>query len=435
MLGLGHIAKHLYRNWSTYAALGKGAMALYNRYRRTSAGGRTSFRRGTAIGLRSRGLGLGRRFSNTAFNAANSFRFRSRRRSRTSRRKFKRRVRRQRRFKRRVARAIPARLKDPPKWHIYRSTMLLDNSGVPPGQPEGELLGNGQAQVDIAHGTSSQYDGLVALMCMAKQNVQLNTGLYRPFKPNGFLRVYKSYMMLFITNNSATPVYGKVGIARPRKHINALDMTPSNLANNDILNKSQVANEWQLGTAQYASIAGLGDNTVAASLGDLGLTWFNSPSFRRWYKLKIRECNWAPMECKRFIFKMRKGFSIDMATEYTLQPASGLSLGDPDAQWLESPQYFVDPEDSGFQIMHQRRGFFFTMNVHGVPGRTTGGTPVVALVQPKMDVYWLNAFKYGWGANTFREYHANPNPLGTAQPTMAIPGFGSAPGVPQLGGS
>lgn len=82
--------------------------------------------------------------------------------------------------------------------------------------------------------------------------------------------------------------------------------------------------------------------------------------------------------------------------------------------------------------MARGRGFFVSFLLHGIPARAEDSLSV-GLTQPKFDIYWLNAYKYGWRDPNYREYHVNPNPLESDQPSVAIPGFGTLPGPPQTG--
>lgn len=146
----------------------------------------------------------------------------------------------------------------------------------------------------------------------------------------------------------------------------------------------------------------------------------------------MKNVTWAPMECKKFTFKMRKGVTIDLASEYTMQPATTATA--PPVPFLDTPQYYLQPKDTGASVMWRGRGFNLSFLVHGVPARSEDNLSV-GLTPPKFDMYWINAFKYGWQDPTYREFHVNPNPLEEQIPTMAIPGFGSLPGPPQYGGS
>lgn len=341
------------------------------------------------------------------------------------------------RFARKVRRiASPGK---PPKWHIYRSTALIS---------QGETSGfttTGQTTIDIAHGTSSHYDGLVMLQAVTKNNWSVTaTGppiTYQPYMNDQFLHVKKSYMVLYMTNNSATAVYGKMAVFKPRKHINAVQMYPGPLANADLAQPNVVRNEWMNPTmisdaGGQGFINGYEDMTELVGptgLTDMGWIWQNSPSFRRLYKAKVRTVNWAPMECKKFIFKMKKNITIDTATEYTGAPATTAAEF---VDWtVPGPwSWVITPTGTGFAEMHAKRGFFVSFLLHGIPARNATES-AVGLTQPKMDIYWLNAYKYTWSELNRREFHVSaPNPLGTDPPVVAIPGFGSLPAAPQVGG-
>lgn len=345
------------------------------------------------------------------------------------------------RGKRFVARNLPNRLQDPPKWHIYRRSLSLFPGG-------GGGVTNGQFFFDIPHGLSSDYDGLVALMAAAKANVTHfgaapPAGGWAPYWPNGTLSVKKSYMMLFITNNSSTPVYAKMAVFRPRKHVNTANMQPSSLADVDITNNGdRVTNEWdRMGTVStlypqtYPEYLGMTDDVEAGGLADIGMIWQQSPSFKRFYKGKIKNLKWAPMECKKFLFKKR-GFGLDLATEYTMQPATTNPTNYP-VEWnagtVPPTAYYVTPVQTGFETMHQRRGFFVSFLAHGIPCSSdpTAQPTQMTLTAPMFDMYYINAYKYGWSPHTYRETHFNANPLSAVlDPWMAIP----MPGAIQSGG-
>lgn len=390
------------------------AHKIYQKFRGSGGGfssgvGRT-FRRGQSYGA-------------GAIYAASTHRVRSsyRRRRRVP---YRRRIalKRFKRFGRKVKRAIKSVTrhrrrgigKNPPKWHIYRSTGLLN--------PTSTFTAQGQATLDIAHGFQGHLDGLVALAQVARSNyfisglppVSLN-------HPDCTVRVHKSYMILFMTNNSNTPIYGKMAVYKPRKNINDIKLLPSALANQDLSFKQYVANEW-LGDQQlvndgflttYAAATGATENVRSTNLTDLGWIHQNSPSFNRYWKGKLKDVSWAPMECKKFTFKMRKRFVIDCNTEYTLQPSTSAST----QTWADPNSLYLTPSDSGFSYMHRSRGFFVSFLMHGIPARDAGDA-TVGLTQPKMDMYWLNAYKYSWSAINRREFHVNPNPLGAITPQI-----------------
>lgn len=303
------------------------------------------------------------------------------------------------------------------------------------------MVANGQHAIDIAHGLSSHYDGIVALQAMAKMNAKYNGSSWSPDKPIGTVQIYKSYMVLYMTNNSSTPIYGKMAVCRPRKGINIVQLTPGPCASSDIQGPAaNVANEYvgeagldNLGISDnYGDYTGLGDQ-VEQPLGvtEMGFIWQQSPAFKRMYKIKMKNITWAPMECKQFRFKMKKTVNIELATEYTLQPATTSAL--PPRNWQQGAVYYLDPLETGAAVMARGRGFFVSFLLHGIPARTVvSGAPTgVSLTMPQFDIYWLNAYKYGWRDPNFREFHVNPNPLEAQQPTMAIPGFGTLPGPPQ----
>lgn len=342
-----------------------------------------------------------------------------------------------RRFVRKVKRI--ANSGKPPKWHIYRNTALLS-----PGSSSG-FTTTGQTTIDIAHGTSAHYDGLVMLQAIAKNNVtQTAPGpppTFEPYMNDQFLHVKKSYMVLYMTNNSATSVYGKMAVFKPRKHINAIQMFPGPLANADLAQPNAVRNEWlnpvsigNLGYQQfYNQYEDMAELVGPTGLTDMGWIWQNSPSFRRIYKAKVRTVNWAPMECKKFIFKMKKHISIDTATEYTGGPAT-TAAAFVDYTNPGPFSWVITPTGTGFAEMHAKRGFFVSFLLHGIPARDADDLGV-GLTQPKMDLYWLNAYKYGWSELSRREFHVStPNPLNTAAASVAIPGFGTVAGPPQVGG-
>lgn len=349
-------------------------------------------------------------------------------------------------FKKKVRRAV-GRKGPAPKWHIFRSTAKMS--------PTTDFTATGQATMDVPHGHQTHFDGLVALQAVATQNVQNATTHYHPQSMDRYLNVQKSYMVLFITNNSATSVYGKMAVFKPRKGINDLHMWPSKIASDDLNGKdadtgagpNMPANEWisaqsmvNLGNNnEYNDYLGLTDMVGPTNLTDMGWIWQNSPAFKRYYKGKIRTVTWAPMECKKFTFKMKKRINIDTSAEYTMRPATGDLLaggltGNNPAQYGGALDWMLSSQQSGFSEMHPRRGFFVSFLLHGIPARADddGG---VGLTQPKMDMYWLNAYKYSWSSPNRREFHVStPNPLGAITPFVAIPGFGTAPGAPQVGG-
>lgn len=344
-------------------------------------------------------------------------------------------------FARKVRRALPQHLRSsPPKWHIYRSTAVLT-----PNEEGGTVLSTGQTALDIAHGTSDQYDGIVALQAVAKMNVDLinpEGTNHAPVRPWGTVVIFKSYMVLYMTNNSATPVYGKMAVIRPRRGVNHSTVLPSALASADIIGPgSNVANEYLNPDAlitldqhdTYAAYAGMTDK-VQTTLGvtDMGFIWQNSLAFKRYYKIKMKNITWAPMECKQFRFKMKKPVNMEVASEYTIQPATGTINPLEPPNWLQQPRYYLQPKDTGNSIMARGRGFFVSFLLHGIPARAEDSLSV-GLTQPKFDIYWLNAYKYGWRDPNYREYHVNPNPLESDQPSVAIPGFGTLPGPPQTG--
>lgn len=345
-----------------------------------------------------------------------------------------------------MRRSLPARLKaSPPKWHIYRSTAVINPQDE--GQPGPVTTSTGQTAVDILHGQSTHYDGVVALQAVAKMNISTQDGgvNWLPERPIGKVHIYKSYMVLYMTNNSATPVYGKMAICRPRKNINVMNLTPGVLASGDIqgptnnvtneyISPEAIGNIWGLapGTMnQYSDYAGLTELVQQPEgVTDIGFIWQNSPAFKAHYKIKMQNVTWAPMECKQFRFKMKKNVTIDLASEYTMQPATTASAYP--RPFFETPTYYLAPKDTGASVMHRGRGFSLSFLLHGIPARSEDNLSV-GLTQPKFDLFWLNAYKYGWTDPTFREYHVNPNPLEVAVPNVAIPGFGTLPGPPQLG--
>jgi hypothetical protein len=266
-----------------------------------------------------------------------------------------------------------------------------------------------------------------------------------------FLNIKKSYMLLFMTNNSATSVYGKMIVCKPRKGINSTNMWPSVMASADI-NGAQTtapgpnlaANDWVnpvtytsiLGVAEYQDFLGMTDLVGPTNLTDIGWLWHNSPAFQRYYKRpKVREITWAPMECKKLTFKFKKRINIDTSSEYTFRPAtSELPDNVTTFQFGGALDWTATPALTGFDEMHAKRGFFVSFIMHGIPARATENGPI-GLTQPNMDLYWINAYKYGWSSPGRREFHVStPNPLGSGVPVVAIPGFGTAPGNPQLGG-
>lgn len=375
--------------------------------------------------------------------AASHYRIRRRRVPRRVRHRRRVKKARFRRFAKKVRRAV-GRRGPAPKWHIFRSTAKLS--------PTSQFTATGQFNVEIPHGHSTHYDGLVALGAVAQMNVFRDVDLsYQPSFADRFLNVKKSYMVLFMTNNSATSVYGKMLIAKPRKGINNPEMWPGRIASNDLNGKDTNAgagqnaptNDWvsvqalgNLGLADaYEEYTGLTDMVGPTNLTDLGWIWHNSPAFKRYYRGKIREVTWAPMECKKFTFKMKKRINIDTSSEYTLRPATAnLGGGNIPFQYGGANDWMVSASQTGFAEMHAKRGFFVSFLMHGIPARADedGG---VGLTQPKMDMYWLNAYKYGWSSPGRREFHVStPNPLGAVTPFVAIPGFGTAPGAPQVGG-
>nr|QXP07741.1 MAG: putative capsid protein [Arizlama virus] len=372
--------------------------------------GGSSLRRGGRFGISPIG----------AVAAASSYRVRSRRFKRRRRFPGRRSGRKLKKFGRKVKRALRkvggiGGFKTPPKWHIYRQTGQIEPS------TEG-FTALGQTSFDIVHGHQTHYDGLVALQCVATGNMKLNTTDWEPRMNNGMTKVLKSYMILYMTNNSSTPVYGKMCVARPRRHVNDLVQYPSPIAEADLRERDLIPNEagnqynaFSAVSTQYNQLD-VTANVGGTSLTDMGWVWHNSVSFRRQFKAKIKEVNWAPMECKRFIFKFKRRVSIDHMSEYTMSPAT--SNANPN-QWEDNPYYLL-PVNSGFSEMHAKRGFFVSFLMHGIP--VSGATPnegVVGLTQPKMDLYWLNAYKYGWQAVNKREYHVStPNPLGSITPQM-----------------
>lgn len=437
-------------------AVGYGAQYL-SRYLRRNAGnslGRADppqmpFRRfngrRSAVMRRRRGFMTSRKLR--PYRASRSTRRPTYRRRRFSRRRigkrsrFSKRGRSSRRSsgKRFVARNLPSRLQDPPRWHIYRHTASVTDVST-----LGPTSGISQWYFDLAHGQSKDYDGLVALMCMAKANIyQATPGFSRvlPLRPMGSLRVLKSYMVLYMTNNSSTPVYVKMAVFKPRKHINDAVMRPSPLANNDIgRNGNGLPNEWWSQQAMdimnlpslYTEGIDFTDDLVNEGLAMFGVTWKSSPTFRRYYTGKIKEFQFAPQECKKFIFKKR-GFSLDMTSEYTLQPATSADQTTWPANYaVVFPSLYAVPTDTGFAEMHARRGMYISFLCNGIPAATTpqGPTPdAVTLTQPYFDMFWLNAYKYGWSPHNFREFHSNTNPLIDDDAQLAIPMPGSiAPG-------
>lgn len=376
--------------------------------------------------------------------ARRSLRFRTRSKFgkiRRSKRSFGRRPRR-RRFKTRrsggrarraskrfVARNLPSRLQDPPKWHLYRRTLSLTPAGV--------SASNQQFWFDIPHGLSSDIDGLVALMVAAKGNVvQTAPPDWQPQLPNGLLRVVKSYMILFITNNSSTPVYAKMAVFRPRKNINEGPGTyPSSLADTDLIYNSRQTKEWQPSNFTYSSVTGLTDDVTSDGLGTIGYLWQNSVAFNRFYKGKIKSLKWAPMECKKFLFK-HKGFSVDLSTEYTMQPGTTNPINWP-VPFAEPPTYYVTPKDTGFSEMHRGRGMFVSFLAHGIPVSSDPNTAPtqMTLTNPMFDMFYTNAYKYAWSPLTQREYHSNANPISAVlDPWMAVPMPGATEAGPVVTG-
>lgn len=361
--------------------------------------------------------------------AASTHRGRSGSRRRYRRRYPRRTVKKLKKFGRRVKRALKAVRKrrapgyvgkNPPKWHIYRSTALLD-AGT-------KFTATAQASLDVAHGFQGHYDGLVALAQVAQMNVKSLGGAptaYSLGTPNVYVKVLKSYMILYMTNNSNTPVYGKMAVFKPRKNINVVEQTPGQLAGFDISGQNagtRPQNEY----VNNQAIANLGfdttypgysmtDDVAATTLTDMGWTWQNSPSFQRYWKGKMKKVDWAPMECKKFVFKFKRGFTIDCTSEYTLQPSTATVPGT--GVWETTPDIYLTPSDSGFAYMHKSRGFFVSFLMHGIPARDATGTQI-GLTQPNMDMYWLNAYKYGWNTPNKKEFHVNPNPLATIAPQI-----------------
>lgn len=369
-----------------------------------------------------------------AMLAGSHYRIRHRRVPRKTR--YRRKVRRAklRRFAKKVRKAVGRKGK-PAKWHIFRSTAVLT--------PGATITTTGQGIMDIAHGHSTHYDGLVALGAVAQQNVQVTVGTPNTFAPvfaDRFLNVYKLYMILFMTNNSSTHVFGKMCICKPRKHINNPNMQPGLLADHDINGANgAVANDWQapgqmsgyFGTNNYNGFNEMTDNVGGTGLNDMGWVWQNSASFKRFYKGKIRTVDWAPMECKKFIFKMKRRVNLDTATDYTMMPATTSDVPTP---FVTNPvsSWYVNADSTGFSEMHARRGFYVSFLVHGIPARDEANTSI-GLTAPSFDMYWLNAYKYGWSSPGRREYHVNtPNPLGEITPIVAIPGFGTPSGPIQI---
>lgn len=366
--------------------------------------------------------------------AASTHRVRSGLRRRRYPKRRRRYVRKLKKFGRKVKRALkwvrkrraPGYVgKNPPKWHIYRSTSLL-NAGT-------KFTATAQASLDVAHGFQGHYDGLVALAQVAQMNIKNLGGgppvAYSLGKPNTYVKVYKSYMILYMTNNSNTPVYGKMAVFKPRKNINVVEQTPGQLAGFDISGADQstfagpsVQNEYvneqalaNLGFAQTYDGYGPTDDVRTTTLTDMGWTWQNSPSFQRYWKGKMKKVDWGPMECKKFVFKFKRSFTIDCTSEYTLQPSTTTVPGT--GVWETTPDIYLTPSDSGFAYMHKSRGFFVSFLMHGIPARDATSTNV-GLTQPNMDMYWLNAYKYGWTTPNKKEFHVNPNPLAAIAPQI-----------------
>lgn len=370
--------------------------------------------------------------------AASHFRLRSRRVPRKVR--YRRRIRRAKfqRFARKVRKAVGRKGK-PPKWHIFRSTATVTAGAT--------LIGTGQTFLDFGHGLQTHYDGLVALGAVAQMNVfKTAVGPPSTWKPDfadRFLNVYKSYMVIFITNNSSTAVYGKLMVARPRKHINDPDMYPGRLASNDLFGaQGSVPNDWvsrqgiaNLGLeTNYADYGDMTDKVAPTSLNDIGWVWHNSPSFKRYWKGKIKSFTWAPMECKKFTFKFKRRVNVDTASEYTMNPATTDPANVP-VDFMVNPvqDWMLTPAESGFSQMHRGRGAMISFLVHGVPARDDQGG--MGLTIPNLDCYWINGYKYGWSSPGRREFHvSSPNPLtDSTDVQVAIPAFGSAPGPIQVG--
>lgn len=426
----GRAAGHLWKHRNKYATAGRLLWKGYQMYNNSRGGGASS-RTSLRAMPRSRSRGSDGAPAG-AMLAASHYRIRRRKRlPRRLRRVIRRRRVKKARFRRAVRRAVGS--KSVPKWIIFRSTALLS--------PTSQFTTTGQTLVDIAHGHQSHYDGIVAMQQAAKMNIAygISPAPTAPDIASTYCRVKKSYMVLFITNNSVTPVYGKMAVFKPRKHINLVSLQPSAVANADIESSTgPVANEYvsqqayaNLGIGpNYSDYDGFTDGVLPTNLTDIGWIWQNSTSFKKYYKGKIRNVTWGPQECKKFTFKMRKSFSIDAYTEYTLRPATSPNpslLG-----WDTTANFYTQPTQSGFAEMHAKRGFYVSFMLHGVPARDSADT-TVGLTQPKMDMFWLNAYKYSWSDPTRREWHmGGDNPLGSVVPQFAIPGFGTVPGAPQV---
>lgn len=410
------------KGWKTHAygtAAAFAAHKLYQAYR-----GRSRPHSSGVAGTFLRG----RSFGQGALYAASTHRVRTRYRRRRIPYRRRRYIRKLKRFGHRVKRAIRAVTKrhrraghvgkNAPKWHIYRSTSLLN--------PTSTFTATGQASLDIAHGFQGHLDGLVALAQVAKQNIY-NNGTTVPIElnhPDTTVKVHKSYMILYITNNSSTPVYGKMAVFKPRKNINDTSQLPSAIATNDLQHKDSVANEWVadqtlqglVGAAPpYQSYIGATDAVRSTALSDLGWIWHNSPSFQKFWKGKIKDVVWAPMECKKFTFKMKKRFTIDCNSEYSLQPSTTAVGGG--QTWHDIDNMYLTAQETGFSYMHRGRGFFTSFLLHGIPARDSTDTSV-GLTQPKMDLFWLNAYKYSWTPVNRREFHVNSNPLASITPQI-----------------
>jgi len=342
-------------------------------------------------------------------------------------------------MKRLVARNLPSRLQEPPRWHIYKYTASVTDVST-----LGPTSGIAQWFFDLAHGQSYHYDGLVALMAMAKLNIATVGSpitSFQPWRPSGSLRVIKSYMVLYMTNNSSTPVYVKMAIFKPRKNINTVGMRPSALADQDItMQGTQLPNEsfqhnfGPFDVDDYTEGVKLTDDIFNEGLSMFGTTWKSSPSFRRYYSGKIKEFKFQPQECKKFIFKKR-GFSLDLASEYTLQPGTTEQGNWPVYYGAPNANLYLLPVDSGFAEMHARRGMYISFLCNGIPASTDPIGPVpdaVTLTQPFFDMFWINAYKYGWSPHTYREYHTNANPLIDDVAQLAIPMPGSTSAGPVI---
>lgn len=419
--------------------LGRKAYSAYRSMRSTLPRGTSS------SSVRARAGNQGRPAAGNAYGgamlAASHYRIRRRRVPKAVRHRRRVKKARFRRFAKRVRRAV-GRKGPAPKWHIFRSTQTLD--------PGSDFTATGQALVDIVHGHSTHYDGLVALQSVATQNVSATEANWNPTFADRFLNVKKSYMVLFITNNSATSVYGKMGVFRPRKGINNPVMWPTPIASNDLNGRdaasagpNAVTNEWlnpfnltgfSAGEA-YDDYTNMTDKVGPTNLTDIGWVWQNSPAFKRYYRGKIHNVTWAPMECKKFTFKLKKRINIDTSSEYTLRPAtSALPAGSAPFAYGGALDWVITSSQTGFSEMMPRRGFFVSFMLHGIPARGDNDVSV-GLTQPKMDMYWINAYKYAWSSPGKREFHVStPNALAATTPFVAIPGFGTVPGAPQVGG-